>query len=113
MPPTSTFTASGDDPDEGITTGPAENTVGLVPVDLESILSEAVESQFPRKLLSWHYRSRNESLIAFSNAHYYEGRLSSFPVAPGSGGTSPIQLRRVDGVWEGGSRGAARVNHAE
>ena len=83
-----------------------------MPADLESILSEAVESQFPRKLLSWHYRSRNESLIAFSNAHYYDGRLSSFPIAPGSS-TNPVELRRVDGVWEGGSRGAARVNRAE
>ena len=35
--------------------------------------------------LSWHYRSQDESLIAFSNHHYYEGRLSSFP-APAAGG---------------------------
>ena len=29
--------------------------------------------------LSWHYRSQDESLIAFSNRHYYDGKLSSFP----------------------------------
>ena len=108
MPPTSAF-ASGD----GTTDDSPKETVGLAPADLESILSEAVESQFPRKLLSWHYRSRNEALIAFSNAHYYEGRLSSFPIAPGSDSDAPIELRRVGGTWEGGGSGAARVNRAE
>ncbi len=111
MPPTSMFAASGESSEDETDDQPQPDAV-LVPADLESILSEAVESQFPRKLLSWHYRSRNESLIAFSNAHYYDGRLSSFPVAPGSS-TNPVELRRVDGVWEGGSRGAARVNRAE
>ena len=111
MPPTSMFTASGESSEDEIDDRLQPETV-LVPADLESILSEAVESQFPRKLLSWHYRSRNESLIAFSNAHYYDGRLSSFPVAPGSS-TNPVELRRVDGVWEGGSRGATRINRAE
>ena len=108
MPPTSVFAGTAEDPDAEY-----QNATALAPTDLESILSEAVESQFPRKLLSWHYRSRNEALIAFSNAHYYEGRLSSFPVAPRSVSGGPIVLRTVDGVWEGGSSGSARVNRRE
>ncbi|HEY0700752.1 MAG TPA: AAA domain-containing protein, partial [Micromonospora sp.] len=44
-----------------------EDLGGPVPEDLESILSEAVESGLPQQWLSWHYRSRDESLIAFSN----------------------------------------------
>jgi len=64
--------------------------------DLESILSECVESQLPRIWLSWHYRSQEESLIAFSNAHYYEGRLASLP-SPGGDPTAGVELRRVDG----------------
>lgn len=107
MPPTSMFAATGEDPDED-----QDSESVLVPADLESILSEAVESQLPRKLLSWHYRSRDESLIAFSNLRYYEGRLSSFPVPPSPGGRTAIELRRVNGIWEGGAR-AARVNRAE
>ena len=50
--------------------------------DQESILSESVQAGLHRLWLSWHYRSRDESLIAFSNQHYYEGKLSSFPAPP-------------------------------
>ena len=35
----------------------------------------------PRLHLGWHYRSRHESLIAFSNHHYYEDGLYTFPSA--------------------------------
>lgn len=59
-------------------------------IDEESILSECVAAHVPRLWLSWHYRSRVESLIAFSNAAYYQGRLSSFP--------SPVIMERDDGV---------------
>src|SRR5699024_4175378 len=67
----------------------------------------------PQLLLTWHYRSRDESLIAFSNSQYYEGRLSSFPTPPETEKTPAVYLRRVDGRWEGGGRGAARINRAE
>ncbi|MBV8105479.1 MAG: DNA2/NAM7 family helicase, partial [Hyphomicrobiales bacterium] len=44
-------------------------------VDVESIL-EACESTFgQRRRLKWHYRSRCESLIAFSNSAFYDGSL--------------------------------------
>src|SRR5699024_8064818 len=76
-------------------------------------LSEGAESSLPRRLLSWHYRSRDEALIAFSNNHYYEGGLSTFPAPPGHASQPAVQLQRVDGTWEGGSRGAARINRAE
>ncbi|MCE5287807.1 MAG: DUF4011 domain-containing protein [Nocardiaceae bacterium] len=108
MPPTSMFSATSTDEEEEM-----EADDGLpVPVDLESVLSEAVESGFPSRLLSWHYRSRDESLIAFSNQYYYDGRLSSFPMPPDVGGQG-LRLVRVDGEWEGGGRGAARVNRSE
>ena len=47
--------------------------------DMESILDECIGAQLPTLNLSWHYRSRNESLIAFSNHRYYEGGLVTFP----------------------------------
>jgi len=43
----------------------------------ESILDEA--SLLPEKTLLWHYRSKYESLIAFSNAKFYSNRLITFP----------------------------------
>jgi len=77
MPPTAFFSrgaSSGDD--EG---GKPGTEVEDEVEDLESILSESVASGLDRIWLSWHYRSQDESLIAFSNRHYYESRLASFP----------------------------------
>jgi len=80
--------------------------------DEESILSECVQAQVPSKWLSWHYRSQDESLIAFSNRAYYRDRLSSFPAPHQASGSSPagragtpgtpgfgVSLRRVDGEF--------------
>lgn len=47
--------------------------------------------------LNWHYRSRDESLIAFSNHHIYDDRLITFP---GPGGSPAIQHVRVDYIPE-------------
>ncbi len=49
--------------------------------DLESILDEALASGLPELTLNWHYRSRHESLIAFSNYKYYRNELITFPSA--------------------------------
>ncbi len=88
-------------------------------VDEESILSECVQARVPSKWLSWHYRSQDESLIAFSNHHYYEDRLSSFP-APLAADTRAhpdgygVSLVRVNGTFERGGRGRAlRTNRVE
>ena len=76
--------------------------------DLESILDEMLASGVPTVNLNWHYRSRQESLIAFSNRRYYESRLVTFP--------SPdvrddgVELVPVDGVY---IRGGNRTNPAE
>lgn len=59
MPPTSVMQASHGDADT--------NEDETVVEDLDSILAEAVESGLPQEWLSWHYRSTDESLIAFSN----------------------------------------------
>jgi hypothetical protein len=80
--------------------------------DEESILSECVQARVPRQWLSWHYRSQDESLIAFSNAQYYENRLSSFP-APTHGQASSepdgrgVSLVRVPGTFH--RSGAGRL----
>ncbi|HEY5981419.1 MAG TPA: DUF4011 domain-containing protein, partial [Microlunatus sp.] len=71
----------------------------LVVPDEESILSECVQAGLPRLWLSWHYRSRDESLISFSNAQYYEDRLSSFPAFPGQLHDTGVSFTRVDGTF--------------
>ncbi|MCW2741915.1 MAG: putative ATP-dependent helicase [Blastococcus sp.] len=80
--------------------------------DEESILSECVQARVPRQWLSWHYRSQDESLIAFSNVEYYGNRLSSFP-APTHGRASSepdgrgVSLVRVPGTFH--RSGAGRL----
>ncbi len=77
--------------------------------DLESILTESVESGLPQLWLGWHYRSRDESLIAFSNSHYYDDRLVSLP-SPGADPQAGVSWRRVEGRFD---RGRTRTNEVE
>ena len=51
---------------------------------LESILDALNAKGMPSKSLLWHYRSRHEDLIAYSNHHFYGSRLITFP-SPGAG----------------------------
>ncbi|KKI99461.1 DUF4011 domain-containing protein [Prochlorothrix hollandica] len=48
-------------------------------LDDESILDMATKVFHPARRLKWHYRSRHESLIAFSNREFYDNSLTVFP----------------------------------
>ena len=77
--------------------------------DLESILDECVGAGIQSFELTWHYRSRHESLIAFSNKAYYGGRLITFPSPVTE--DNAVSFRHVpDGVY---ARAGARTNQAE
>ena len=69
--------------------------------DYESLLDFAGRSSsFPEAKLLWHYRSRNESLIAFSNHEFYKGDLFTFPSQFETGHSSAVKFEFVkDGVW--------------
>jgi very-short-patch-repair endonuclease len=77
--------------------------------DLDSILDECLGANIPHKRLAWHYRSRHESLIAFSNERYYEGRLITFP-SPVTDDRAVRYVNVPGGVYE---RGGGRVNREE
>ena len=47
--------------------------------DMESLLDQCTIANFPQCPLKWHYRSRHEHLIAFSNIHMYGNKLYTFP----------------------------------
>ncbi|WP_299957417.1 DUF4011 domain-containing protein [uncultured Modestobacter sp.] len=68
--------------------------------DEESLLAACLQARVPRQRLTWHYRSQDETLIAFSNGRYYDGRLSSFP-APGPAVPAGrgISLVQVEGTF--------------
>ena len=48
--------------------------------NIESLL-DAAGILLRDKMLQWHYRSRDDRLIAFSNNHIYGGSLTTFPGA--------------------------------
>ena len=47
--------------------------------DFDSVLDLATASGFVSRPLRWHYRSQDDSLIAFSNQVIYDGSLITFP----------------------------------
>lgn len=96
MPPTSFFSTSAVGEDEAAID------------DMESILDDCISLSIPSKHLSWHYRSRHESLIAFSNAQYYDGRLTTFPSTDDQ--VTKVTLHPVQGVYD---KGRSRSNQAE
>ena len=98
MPPSNFFERSDDDPDGDI------DEDG----DLESILEEMLGSGIPDRTLNLHYRSRNESLITFSNSHYYDDQLITFPAPDAK--SCGVSLIRPGGFY---ARGSARHNQGE
>jgi len=97
MPPTSFFALSSEDEDEE--------------PDLESILDECETCGMSRRMLMWHYRSKDESLIAFSNHQFYGGRLNTFPSSIfGREGFGLHHVHVPSGVFD---RGKSRTNRVE
>ena len=95
-------TCRGEEPDEE----PSE--VEIVE-DLESILDDCLSARLPWLPLNWHYRSRHESLIAFSNHHCYRNRLLTFP-SPYRESIGISWLYVPGGVYD---RGKSATNRAE
>lgn len=80
LPPTSFFKTVVDSDDEEVEDEDedTDNNIESERVDLDSILDECTTSGFPQCMLKWHYRSKHEYLIAFSNKHLYQ-ELYTFP----------------------------------
>lgn len=77
---------------------------------LESVLEEAIASGIPQQSLLWHYRSRDERLIEFSNRRSYGGRLQTFPAAQRAHPNLGVEFRFVGGVYD---RAGTATNRAE
>jgi len=76
--------------------------------DLESVLDDCLALSMPEEHLLWHYRSRHESLIAFSNRQYYDNKLFAFP-SPNDL-VSEVEYIPVTGHYD---RGSSKQNKAE
>jgi superfamily I DNA and/or RNA helicase len=77
----------------------------------DSILDECLGIGLPVKTLKWHYRSKHEDLIAFSNQRFYDGAMITFPAAKAQTDSLGVKLVYVpDGVYD---RGGKRDNPVE
>lgn len=68
--------------------------------EAESLLTLA-RARFPERMLMWHYRSKYEELIDFSNHGFYQARLKSVPDLSAVREPPPIEYVKVAGKWEG------------
>lgn len=77
LPPTSFFASSQSDDEMEVLAEEGGERIAIV-LDADSLLSQAARN-LPATLLAWHYRSRFEALISFSNAAFYAGELVTIP----------------------------------
>ena len=99
LPPTSFF-STGDSEEDLEDTDDAS---------YESVLDECSNFMFGRTL-KWHYRSQDERLIAFSNKHFYDSQLVTFP-NPVQNPDLGVWFKHVpDGIYD---RGGRRDNRRE
>jgi len=97
LPPTAFFdkmtsNSDGDDDDDG-------PPLAGYATEAESILSLCDSRQLPSRMLSWHYRSRDPSLIKVSNVEFYDHKLALPPSPLEKDADYGLQFIRVDGVY--------------
>jgi very-short-patch-repair endonuclease len=90
LPPTSFFSRADIESEEE-----EDDDIG----DFESILSLCKSVNMPNKRLRWHYRSRREPLIAFSNKHFYDGDLVTFPSIRDAANDAVQLINVPNGIW--------------
>ena len=73
MPPSNYFSAGSGDLKESL------DGEDVLLEDAESLLDDCIAIDMPRIRLAFHYRSKHESLIRFSNHNFYGGDLFTFP----------------------------------
>jgi very-short-patch-repair endonuclease/DNA polymerase III delta prime subunit len=100
MPPTDFFGRDVDIDDDESVTG-----------DIESILSLFRAKGAQERYLSWHYRSKHESLIAVSNDEFYDRKLVIFPSAGTMRNATGLVLHHIPAAIY--DRGRTRTNLIE
>jgi hypothetical protein len=77
----------------------------------DSILDECLGIGLPVKTLRWHYRSKHEDLIAFSNNQFYDDHLITFPAAKAQHDSLGVKMVYIpNGLYD---RGGRRDNQVE
>lgn len=101
LPPTNFFSATTNNFDGDYDISDEEDYSEVVS---DSILEEAA-SVLPNRTLLWHYRSKHESLIAFSNREIYKNELITFPNSITKVPDMGVEYIYVEnGCYEGGGK---------
>lgn len=99
LPPTSFFASSTGNGDDAF-----DDEDSYEDEVYDSILEETANI-LPNRTLLWHYRSKHEHLIAFSNQEIYKGELVTFPSSNESERDTGVEFVYVeDGYYEGGGK---------
>lgn len=107
LPPTAFFKKlAGEGEDE-----PDDDGVMIQAKDAESILDLCLAKGVPARMLSWHYRSKHQSLIAVSNREFYENRLFIVPSPYDEVAGMGLKFNLMQNAPY--DRGASRTNPAE
>nr|WP_312578616.1 DUF4011 domain-containing protein [Sedimentibacter sp.] len=100
LPPTSFFNTTYSDSDFDMYDESYDENFNA----FDSILDDAA-NVIPERTLKWHYRSRYENLIAFSNDKIYKHELTTFPSNVDNLSDSGVEYIYVkEGVYDRGSR---------
>jgi very-short-patch-repair endonuclease len=122
LPPTEFFAKTLEDPEDSeeldedasleqpLDEKPAPRRLGSLTRDAESILfaMDRLLAGQSRRLL-WHYRSRDERLIAVSNRYVYDSSLTTFPAADSPDAISHIEVPFSPGIAGGTNSPEAEV----
>jgi very-short-patch-repair endonuclease len=108
LPPTNFFAAAIDDEDYDVDSDDKDYAIGAY----QSILDESV-TVLPERSLRWHYRSRHEHLIAFSNIKIYNSSLITFPSNVERAPDCGVEYIHVaDGLYDRGGK-RSNINEAK
>lgn len=99
LPPSNYFQRGDDDQVE------EENDLEII--EEKSILDQSLARFKNIRDLRWHYRSRHQNLISFSNENFYSSRLNIFPNAEPGNQYYGIKYHYIDTIYE------TRVNNDE
>jgi very-short-patch-repair endonuclease len=90
LPPLTTFQGSVQSDDEEEVEYDTDESVSLL---------NLAKRRFPEKILQWHYRSKYEELINFSNHAFYNGHVQIAPNVIPFKNPPAIQWKKVEGRW--------------
>ncbi len=103
LPPTNFFGSAQEEDDRAVTFEEQEAVVSYE-LDADSLLAHSART-LPSTMLGWHYRSRDEALIQFSNCAFYEGKLATIPTPTRVSPRAAIRASKA----EQGADGALRL----